>query len=121
MKKFNTERIRQRMREQKERFPPSKGNLLSAPPVRILPPPVTGKENSIPFSIDTFNGAENTTDGSKKSKRFPQLAISVTMSEAEDEEKENLRNEESMKVSDDEDEEDDNSVRSVQLFFSKIT
>ena len=113
MKKFNTERIRQRMREQKERFPPSKGNLLSAPPVRILPPPVTGKENSIPFSIDTFNGAENTTDGSKKSKRFPQLAISITMSEAEDEEKENLRNEESMKVSDDEDEEDDNSAPSA--------
>jgi predicted nuclease with TOPRIM domain len=113
MKKFNTERIRQRMREQNEKFPPSKGKLmLSAAPVRILPPPQTDKENYIPVSSNNLNGTTKNNDNISniRTKKFPHLSISVTMDEAEDEEGNYAAGRtlnESIKVSDDDDDDDD--------------
>ena len=116
MKKFNTERIRQRMREQNEKFPPSKGKLmLSAAPVRILPPPQTDKENYIPVSSNNLNGTtkNNENISNIRTKKFPHLSISVTMDEAEDEEGNYAAGRtlnESIKVSDDDDDDDDENI-----------
>ena len=116
MKKFNTERIRQRMREQNEKFPPSKGKLmLSAAPVRILPPPQTDKENYIPVSSNNLNGTTKNNDNISniRTKKFPHLSISVTMDEAEDEEGNYAAGRtlnESIKVSDDDDDDDDENI-----------
>ncbi|VEU40446.1 unnamed protein product [Pseudo-nitzschia multistriata] len=90
MKRFNTDRIRQRMREQNERFPSSKGKLLSSAPVRISVSPQSDKENIIPsinnrsktnISNVPINSAEN---DNIKPRKFPQLSISVTMSEGDE-------------------------------------
>ena len=123
MKRFNTDRIRQRMREQNERFPPSKGKLLSSAPIRIALPPQTGKENSAPvatsMNANVLNGPNNTNNNTNnenniRTKKFPQLSISVTMSEAEDDEGSynavSIVQNESTHVSDDE---DNNTVQSV--------
>jgi chromosome segregation ATPase len=115
MKRFNTDRIRQRMREHNERFPHSKGKLLSSPPVRISLPPQTDKENLVPFTnnANALNGPNNTYNEDTKSVKIPQLSINVTMSEADDDERSytaGMTQNESSRVSDDE---DSNTVQSV--------
>jgi hypothetical protein len=119
MKKFNTERIRRRMREQNEKIPPSKGKLmLSAAPVRILVPPQTDKENYIPVNTNNLDSTTKNNDNISniRTKKFPHLSISVTMDEAEDEEGNYAAGRilnESIKVSDDDDDDDDDENNSV--------
>lgn len=115
MKRFNTDRIRQRMRDHNERFPHSKGKLLSSPPVRISLPPQTDKENLVPVTNDAnaFNGPSNTYNECTKTVKIPPLSINVTMSEADDNERSytaGMTQNESFRVSDDE---DSNTVQSV--------
>jgi chromosome segregation ATPase len=115
MKRFNTDRIRQRMREHNERFPHSKGKLLSSPPVRIFLPPQTDEENLVPVVNDAkaLNGPSNTYNEGKKTAKIPPLSINVTMSEADDNERSytaGMTQNESYRVSDDE---DSNTVQSV--------
>jgi len=88
------------MRQQNERFPNSKGNLLSSAPVRISIPPQSDKENvfSARNKEHISNGSNN--NGNTKAAKFPQLSISVTMSEGDEDQ--GVQNE-TRSVSDEED------------------
>jgi hypothetical protein len=84
MKRFNTDRIRRRMKEQQGRFA-SKGKMLSMAPIRVLsppPPPPPPRPHSLQKKM-AENDKENPSQISMASKP-PPLAISVTMSETED-------------------------------------
>ncbi|KAG7353969.1 hypothetical protein IV203_003325 [Nitzschia inconspicua] len=84
-KRFDTERIRRRMKEQQERVG-SKGKMLSMAPMRVLSPPPPSPPQRLPSSqkIAIERAKNDSTDATKTSKP-PPLAISITMSEAEEE------------------------------------
>ncbi len=114
MKRFNTDRIRQRMREHNERFPNSKGKLLSSAPVRIKITSQNDKENLVPVRNDanSMSQPDQTSTEDMATKAIPQIYRSVTMSEADEENASNsvgMAQNESIVVS----EEDNSTVPSV--------
>ena len=97
------------MREHNERFPNAKGKLLSSAPIRISIPPQTDKENFVPGTNEpnsmNMPNQTNNDEGMEK-EHIPQISISVTMSEANDDEEiytDGVYRSEPFGVSDDED------------------